>query len=136
MNWLDDSVATRQGKSNLTLRSQFKEDEDTQSLYHEENLAISPDIILTSESIAEAGEYIELGFTFSTQKASKRVSKTVQKSENKWQRIKGARRADLLDDMAFFLNKDLCDCKKKKKSQGKKYRRLFCKSLAERNAPL
>ena len=116
------------------MRSQFKEDEETQSFHHEENLVIPPDIITTSESIAEAGEDIELGFTFNTRKASKCVSKIVQKSENKWQRIKGARTGDLLDDMAFSLNKDLCDCKKKKKSQGKKYRRLFCKSLAERNA--
>ena len=47
------------------------------------------------------------------------MCRILQKSENKWQRIKGARRPDLLDDMAFSLNKDLCDCKKKRKAKEK-----------------
>ena len=54
MDWLDDFLATSQGKGNLLMRSQFKEDEDRQSLNHEKNLVIPPDIIPTSKSIAEA----------------------------------------------------------------------------------
>ena len=54
MNWLDDFLVTRQGKGNLLMRSQFKEDEDRQSLNHEKKLVIPSDIIPTSKSIAEA----------------------------------------------------------------------------------
>ena len=90
MHWLDDFLATSQGKSNLSVRDQFKEDEDTQSLHDEENLIMPPDITPISESIEEEVKDTEPGFTFNTQKASKRESKTVQKSENKRQGIKGA----------------------------------------------
>ena len=74
-----------------------------------------PDITPISESIEEEGEDTEPGFTFNTQKVSKRVSKIVQNSENKRQGNKGARRDDLLNDMEFCLIKDLSDPRKKKK---------------------
>ena len=65
-----------------------------------------------------------------TQKASKRVSKISQKSGNKRQGIKGARRDDLLDDMEFPLIKDLSDSRKKRKAEEETAKDLFCKYLA------
>ena len=55
MHWLDDFLVTSQGKSNLSVRDQFKEDEDTQSLHDEENVVMPPDITPISESIEEKG---------------------------------------------------------------------------------
>ena len=64
------------------------------------------------------------------------MSEIAQKSENKWQIIKEARRDDLFDEMAFSLNKDLSDSKKKWKAKEKNTEDLFCKSLVEENASL
>ena len=88
------------------------------------------DITPISELTEEEGEDTEPGFTFNTQKASKRVSKIVQNSENKRQENKGARRDDLLDDMEFCLIKDLSDSRKKKKAKEANAEDLFCKFLA------
>ena len=87
MYWLDDFFSTRQGKSKLPVRDQFKEDEDIQSLHDEDNLVIPPDITPTSESIEEEGEDTELDFTSNTEKTSKHAWKIVHKSGNKWQSI-------------------------------------------------
>ena len=128
MHWLIDVLATRHGKSNLPVRDQFKESEDMQSLHDEKNVAMPPNITPISESIEEKVEKTEPGFTFNTQKTSKRVSKIVQKSENKRQGIKGARRDDLLDEMEFSLIKDLSDSRKKKKPR-KKIQKIYFVSL-------
>ena len=126
MHWLDDFFSTRQGKSKLPPRYQFKENEDTQSLHNEENLEIPPDITPTSESIEEEREDTESDFTSNTEKASKRAWKIVQKSGNKWQGIKGTRRNKLLDDTEFCLT----DSRKKRKTDEENAEDLFCKSLA------
>ena len=128
MYWLDDFFSTRRGKSKLPVRDQFKEDEDTQSLHDEENLVIPPDITPVSELIEE-GEDTEPDFTFNNQKTSKRASKMAQKSENKWQGIKGARRNDLLDDMEFSLINELSDSRKRK-TEEENAEDLLCRSLA------
>lgn len=44
---------------------------------------------------------------FNTKKTRKRTLRIIQKSKNKWQRIKGTRRNDLLDDMEFSMRKEL-----------------------------
>ena len=62
-----------------------KEIRDTQSLHDEENLVMPPDIKQISEAIEVEREFAEPGFTFSSQKASIRVPKIMQKSENKQQ---------------------------------------------------
>ena len=62
MYWLDDFLATSQSKTNLPVKGQFKEDEDTQSLHDKENLVMIPDITSTSESIKEEEEDTEPGF--------------------------------------------------------------------------
>ena len=58
------------------------------------------------------------------------MSKIFQKSGNKRQGIKGARRDDLLDDMEFPLIKDLSDSRKKRKAEEETAKDLFCKYLA------
>ena len=63
------------GKTNLPVRDQLKEDEDTQLLHNQENLVMPPDIILTFESIEEEREDADPGFTFNPWKGSKRRSK-------------------------------------------------------------
>ena len=68
IHWLDDFLAIRQGKNNLPVRDQFKEDEDKQSLHDEGNLVMPPDITPISELIEEDIEDTEQGFTFNTQK--------------------------------------------------------------------
>ena len=124
MHWLDDFFSTRQGKSKLPLRDQFKEDENTQSLHNEENLEIPPDV--TPTSIEEEREDTEPDFTPNTEKASKCAWKTVQKSGNKWQSTKRARRNKLLDDTECSLT----DSRKKRKTDEENADNLFCKSLA------
>lgn len=124
MHWLDDFFSTRQGKSKLPLRDQFKEDENTQSLHNEENLEIPPDV--TPTSIEEEREDTESDFTPNTEKASKCAWKTVQKSGNKWQSTKRARRNKLLDDTECSLT----DSRKKRKTDEENADNLFCKSLA------
>ena len=64
-----------------------------------------PDITPTSKSIKQGGDNTEPSFTFNTQKTCKRALKIVQKSENKQQGIKGARRDELLDDTQFSVIK-------------------------------
>ena len=63
MYWLDDFLATSQSKTNLPVKGQFKEDEDTQSLHDKENLVMIPDITSTSELIKEEEEDTEPGFS-------------------------------------------------------------------------
>ena len=101
------------------MRGQFKKAEDTQSLHDEENLVIPPDIIPTSESIEEEVEDTDPHFMFNAQKASKRTSKIIQRSENKPQGIKRAQRNKLLDDMEFSLIKIFLIPKRKEKPRKK-----------------
>ena len=84
----------------------------------------------TSESVEEEGEDTESGFTFDIQKTSQRALKNVQKSENKQQGIKEARRDELLDGMEFYLIKDLFDSREEKKAGKENAEDLFFKSLA------
>ena len=51
MHWLDHFLAIPQGESDLPVRDQFKEQEDTKSLHDEENLLMSICITPTSETI-------------------------------------------------------------------------------------
>ena len=128
IHWLDDFLAIRQGKNNLPVRDQFKEDEDKQSLHDEGNLVMPPDITPISELIEEDIEDTEQGFTFNTQKVSKRVSKIVQKSKNKRQGIKGARGDDLLDDMEFSLLRTFLIPERKEKPR-KKLQKIYFVNL-------
>ena len=114
----------------MPVRGQFKKAEDTQSLHDEENLVILLDIIPTSESIEEEVEDTDPHFIFNAQKASKRISKIIQRSENKPQGIKRVQRNELLGDMEFSLIKNLSDSKKKRKTEEENADNLFCKSLA------
>ena len=136
MKWLDDYVASRQGKNNLPSRgANVEEDEngerdDTGLFEDEDSSTISSEkttVIPTNEDDLE--DRVE---EFDNEPTSKQVSKTYVKSAKKKRPvIKGTAKENLIDDMELSLIKDLNDSRKKKrKIEDENKEELYCKSLA------
>ena len=119
MKWLDDFVASRQGKNNLPSRGANVEEDgngerdDTGLFEDEDSSKISSGkttVIPTNEDDLE--DRVE---EFDNEPTSKQVSKTYVKSAKKKRPvIKGTAKENLIGNMELSLIKDLNDSRKKK----------------------
>ena len=118
IKWLEDFVASRQGKNNLpSIGANVEKDEngerdDTGLFEDEDSSTISSEktaVIPTNEEGLE--ERVE---EFDNELTSKQVSKTYVKSVKKKRPVlKGTAKENLIDDMELSLIKELNDSRKK-----------------------